>query len=427
MLENPQPRSARLSTGLSMLATRMANRRQAVVTAYFRTGSRFESEAENGISHFLEHMLFRGTPSFPNSRLLAEAFEDLGGTLEASTAADHGNLAIAIPRENLGSVLRLMSEVFQAPLLRDVEVEKAIIREEILEDFDDAGRLIDGASVIRRLAFGRGGLGQLITGPVDNLERFSHEQLRAHHRRTHIANHLVISVAGDVDEEQCLTELERSFGAVLPGRPLEMISPEPQRQARFELVPHSGSSQTALHIGYRCPGLNSELEPSLELLLRLIDDGMSTRLYQRLCDKSGLCYDASASYEAYDDVGLIEFEADTAHTTSDAVAREVLNLTSELSAQKVSSAELDRIRRRVRWQYEALFDDPAEVADVLALSCLQGTAWPEERLERLLDVTADDVLGAAQRVFRPQGRNVVVIGAPPAERAQRLEDLALAT
>ena len=141
-------------------------------------------------------MLFRGTEEHPTSHRLATAFESLGGTLDAMTAADHGSLAIAVPSENLEKVLPLMAEVFRGPRFVDLDIEREIIIEEILEDLSEDGELVDPASLSRKLAFDGHGLALPITGPIKNVERFDRTQLVAHHRRTYRPSDAVISIAG---------------------------------------------------------------------------------------------------------------------------------------------------------------------------------------------------------------------------------------
>src|SRR6187402_59384 len=113
----PTPTVLRLQNGATALSVRSSGRRRAALTLYFPTGSRFETAESNGTSHFLEHMLFRGSPRYPSSERLAQAFEDLGGTLEASTSTSYGNLSISLPRENLLAVVEPLADVFQRPLL----------------------------------------------------------------------------------------------------------------------------------------------------------------------------------------------------------------------------------------------------------------------------------------------------------------------
>jgi predicted Zn-dependent peptidase len=421
----PSPTVLRLQNGATALSLRSIGRRRAALTLYFPTGSRFETSETNGTSHFLEHMLFRGSPRYPSSERLAQAFEDLGGTLEASTSTSYGNLSISLPRENLLSVIEPLADVFQRPLLNQIEVERAIIREEILEDFDDAGQLIDGPSLVRALAFPGHGLGLPITGPPSVVESLSIEDLRAHHDRTYVASRLVIGLGGDFDEQALLTEVERCFGEVKAGEVPTFEAPGAQAEPRFTLVRSRGSSQTSVHVAYRTAGHFDAMDPALEMLLRILDDGMSTRLYQRLCDQSGLCYDASANYSAHEDAGLIEFEAETAHGSTDRVVREICEMAEQLASGLVSEAELERAQRRARWQYESITDHLHGLVDHLALAELEGTPAPGQHLEALLAVTRNDLLAAAQGVLAGSQRSTVVVGAPSARVAERVEQLAL--
>src|SRR5690606_22825543 len=156
---------------------------------------------EDGLSHCLEHMVLRGTKEHPSARLLATACEELGGTLEASTAADHGTLGINVPAESLSAVLPLVAAVYTQPLLRDLEIERGVIREEILEDLGERGEMIDPPTLVRSLAFADNALGFPITGPLENIERFTADELFAHHRRTHVGGGTVVSVSGPVAPE----------------------------------------------------------------------------------------------------------------------------------------------------------------------------------------------------------------------------------
>jgi predicted Zn-dependent peptidase len=412
-----------LKNGLVTLVTPTPTRERAVVVVYLRTGSRFESPRENGLSHFLEHMLFRGTDEHPSAHRLAAAFEQWGGTLDATTAADHGTLGIDVPRENLAHVLPLLAEVFRGPLLKDIDIERGVIREEILEDLGESGEMIDPASLCRKLAFGSSGLGQPITGPLSNVERFSEAELRAHHQRTYIANDSVVSVAGPIDPDVISRRLEESFSTRTAATPLSISSTEEQCEARFCHVKHPGSSQTNVSLSFRCPSSTDELEPEVEMLLRVIDDGMATRLYHELCDKRGLCYSVSGSYETYADTGLVELEADTAHERAHLVLQQMLRVTNGLREGHVSDEEFERLMKRTRWQHEAYADEPGACADFFARAEMCATArTPHERLQQLLAVSREEIRAAAERIFRAENRNVVCVGSA---KKKPLSDLAL--
>lgn len=419
-LESLLPTRATFGSGLRALVTPMPWVHRAVLTAHLHVGSRYEGEHDNGISHFLEHMLFRGTARHPSAHELAVAFEDLGGTLVAATAADHGTLAIGVPVESLPAVIRLFAEVYRAPLLEGIDVERGIIREEILEDLDENGQLIDGPTLVRELAFEDHPLGRPITGKIESLELFTPEALRAHHERHYTTAGTVLSVAGPVAPDAVLKLLEEHFQGLPAGEVPQSAPPGPQSRPRYRHVQHAGS-QTSLHLAFRGPSDRDPLEPAVEMLLRVIDDGMATRLYHRLCDSRGLCYDAGASYEAYADAGLVEFGTETAHERAPEALDEMLRLTEELAETGPTPEELDRAMRRCRWQHEALLDDSAEVAEYLALAELtQSAPTPRDRLVELEAVTRAQVLEVAQRVFRPENLSVVTVGRQSERTRNRL-------
>lgn len=416
-----RPVRQRWANGLTSLVQPLPHVHRTVLTFYLRTGSRFETKESAGISHFLEHMLFRGTPRFPSAHELATAFEDWGGTLVASTAADHGNLAIAIPPENLSPVLEYFAEVLTTPLLRDLELERGIIREEIFEDLGEDGQWIDGGTLIRQLTFGSHGLGLPITGPLENIEDFTEAQIRAHHELTYVGEGAVVSVAGPCDADQVTRDLGRALQALPPGTRLLSPTAPLQTEPRFQFVRQPGSNQTSLHVAFRSPGQNAPLEPALEMLLRIIDDGMATRLYHTLCDTRGLCYDAAATYEAYEDTGLVEFVTNTAHERAAQVLEEILRITSDLAEHGPTERELSRAQKRARWQHEALLDDPAEIADFLAMAEFSQTApTPDARLSELLSLSRETIHQAAREIFQTQNLSVVAVGNPPASVVERL-------
>jgi predicted Zn-dependent peptidase len=388
---------------------------------HLRIGSRFETEADNGISHFLEHMLYRGTPRHPTAHELALAFENLGGTLVATTAADTGSLSIASPLQNWKAVLDLYAEVYRSPLMNGIEVERGIVSEEILEGMDEDGNCIDADDLIRDLTFPDHPLGLPITGSVAHLERFDTDGLRAHHDAFYVANNTVIGVAGPLPADVMLDTVSQALGALPRGARPTAAAPVEQAGPRFRYVKHA-DSQTMLRLGFRGPGMHDPDEAAVDLLLRILDDGLSTRLYAEICDERGLCYDVSGSYETYEDCGLIEFSADSAHDRTEAVFEQFLSITKSLREAGPSEAELEKAKRRHEWQLFDWLDNPEDLTTHFALSELGGTEPSlQDRLARIQNLTARDLKRVAERFFTRAGLNVVCVGVLPKRTRERLE------
>lgn len=412
-----------LSNGLLVVLVPEPRVHRAVASMYLRVGSRYEDRETNGVSHFLEHMLFRGTPSLPTAHAQALAFERLGGTLYAATHVDHGVMSVSVPPCNLTPILRLLGEVAAKPILSELEVERGIVREEILEDLDDDGRDIDADNIVRALMYGDHPLGYTITGHIDSLDRFDEPLLHAHHARHYTAANAVLAIAGNIgDLDACARAAEEAFGGLPRGARLRVAAPKlDQKKPRVRFVENQ-SSQTELRVAFRAKSERDPAEPAMEMLLRVLDDGMSTRLYERICDRLGLCYDVSGSFEAYEDDGVIDIAAGARHSRTPMVAKEVFALLRDLCDHGPTEEELQKARDRHLWSVEAMCDDPDETAAFHGLAALAGvTRSPLVRHEQLCAVTREDVRAAASSIFRPERLSVTAVGLLKDSDVTRLE------
>src|SRR6185436_20076078 len=202
---------ARLANGLRLLTIETPHLHTANVCLYVRAGSRYETPATNGLSHFLEHMLFRGSGRYPSSFALNLAIEELGGTLYAETGRDYSLYQIALHPGHVARGLEILGDLFAAPTLRDIDLERKIIVEEIPEDLDDRGRNVNLDDQSRKLAWDGHPLGFPITGPLRNVRGYSVADVRAHFRRFYGAANLVLAVAGPVSARRVLRQSRAAF------------------------------------------------------------------------------------------------------------------------------------------------------------------------------------------------------------------------
>jgi predicted Zn-dependent peptidase len=415
-----------LPNGLRLLCVPRESANRAVVTMLVRVGSRFESDETNGISHFLEHMLYRGCGSKKTAHQQALAFETLGGTLYAATQSDYGSLSLTVPPESLDRALATFADVAVRPRFSAIEIERGIVREEILEDLDDDGRQIDADNLTRGLIYGRHPLGYTITGSLAGLERFDQAMLGRHHARHYVGGNSVLCLSGKVDPDRCMKLASRLFADLPKGRRVAAGRPPTrQREPRFLHVPNV-ASQTDLRIAFRAFGDGDRREPATEMLLRVLDDGMSTRLYDRICDSRGLCYEVGALYESYEDDGVFDVAAEVQHHRVVEVAREIRCVLAELCDHGPTDRELATAKARDGWQMQAMLDDCEALGGFYALSELARlTRTPLARHEELCGVTKEDVRLAAETIFRPEVMSVVTVGTMSKEQARALSGAVL--
>jgi predicted Zn-dependent peptidase len=421
MLEIGSPTRLKLASGAQLICAPLSHTHRAAVSLLVRSGSRFETEALSGIAHFHEHMLHRGTVSYPSAHALALAFETLGAELGAATYVDHTLLTVASPPENLSRVLKVLGEVVTAPVFTDIEIERGIVREEILESLSEHGEPIDADELVMGLAFPDHGLGRPIAGTLDTLASFDVPTLTRFHASAYRAENLVVSVSGAIDQSEVTDVVERAFAGLKPGTPLFDSAPPELGGPRFRHVQDTGS-QTALRLAFRAPSEKDALEPATELLLRTLDDGMSTRLYHRVCDELGLAYDVSATYDAFADTGVLMLAGDAAPSSAERLLETLFEVIAGLQREGPSAEEIEKAKRRARWQMQSMMDDPLELSAFLGLGELTGIAkTPAERVQCLESVNLEAVAAAAKVVFRPTQLAVAAIGPLNAQRKKALE------
>jgi predicted Zn-dependent peptidase len=384
----------------------------AVVSLFIKVGARFESPADNGLSHFTEHMLFRGTERYPTSLALNTAVERLGSTLHAETGRDYTLFQMALEPEYVPAAIDVLGELLGRPRFSDIELERALVLEEINEDYDEQGVEINADDIARGLAFEDHPLGQRIIGPRTNVERFTSGDVARHFGTFYGASNATLCVAGPVEHQLVVESAGRALGHLPAGTRVEVPAAPPIGSAgpRLRHVADAGS-QTSLAMLFRGVPELDEQYVALIALLRVLDDGMSTRLHYTLADQKGLAYSIHAAIEPLADAALFEIAGATANAKVPALVRELLVLLDGLRNGQVTDDELAKARTRYRYETLASIDDAASMAGWFG-----GTAlyYPppalSTRLEAMTRVTRDDVVRIAEQVLVPDRFVLAAVG-----------------
>src|SRR3954463_8663907 len=191
-----------LDNGLAVTTVALPHLHTAVCALFVKVGARFELPEDNGLSHFTEHMLFRGTERYPTSLALNTAIEQLGSTLHAETGRDYTLFQLALEPELVGPALDRLGELLGRPPFSDIELERELVLEQINEDYDEQGVEINADDIARGLLFENHPLGQRIIGPRTTVERFSAFDARRHFDTFYGAHNANLCVAGPVEHDR---------------------------------------------------------------------------------------------------------------------------------------------------------------------------------------------------------------------------------
>jgi predicted Zn-dependent peptidase len=411
-----------LSNGLRIVVVPQRHLQGATLALFVKVGPRYERRELNGVSHFLEHMLFRGTERFASAYELSLASEQLGGTIEAATYADFTHYQLSVPSEHAGAALGLLAELFRAPRFLDLQLEKQIVREEILADLDAEGREVDVDNLSRMLLFGEHPLGFKITGDADNVDRLTLDDLHGHVRDHYGASNTVLVATGNVDVDALVQAAELALGSLPTGRVTLVDAPPPPRHDKRLWLVKNDASQTEVRVCFRSFAADDPDGMALKLLLRVLDDGMSTRLHRRMTDESGLAYEAFATLDGYEEIGVFELGASVEHDKAAEAVRALLELTRSLRDGEIAQSELDKARTRYAWNLRRILDSAEEMALYAGTQAVFGRN-PE--LGLLLDecarVTLEDLARVARRVIRRENLHVVCVGKVKKAVAKQLD------
>lgn len=415
----------RLDNGLRLCIVHTPHLHAAVVALYVRAGARYETRATNGLSHFVEHMLFRGSERYPSSLALNRAIEEKGGTLYAETGRDYSLYQVALHPREAGTALEVLGDLFARPRFDDIERERRIILEELLDDLDERGRNLNVHDLSRSVAWGAHPLGLPIIGPSENVRRFSVAHVRRHFERLYGARNMVLAVAGPLPVERVQRLAANAFGPVPPGR---RVRPKPARipriGRRIRFV-HDTSSQVQLHLLFHAlPEWDRDFF-ALGMLMRMLDDGMSTPLHYRVADQKGLAYHVGAGIEALHDASLLEIEATCSPRNAPSLLEEVMSILRELRDGRIDEAELAKAKRRAIGELETGFDDADALCGWFGGTELFFRPWThQQRADRIARVTPKSVARAAQRVLDGRRMTLAAVGALSATIKKRLRKLA---
>jgi predicted Zn-dependent peptidase len=407
-----------LPNGLRVLTAPAPGLHSAMIALYVRAGSRHEAPEVNGVSHFLEHLFFRGSEGWPDTVRMNAEVEAAGGSLNGITARDHGCYFTPIHPGEVGTGLAILGDLIRRPLLRELDVEREVILEEILDEVDADGRDIDPDNLSKRIAFGAHPLGFKIAGTSEIVRRLGRRDVRTHHARFYSAANLVLAVAGPVRPGEVAALAEEHFGALPRGRLVaEERAPAWPDGPRVEVVGHE-DAQAEFSLSFPCPPEPDPDYPAHLCIRRILDDGLSSRLPFEIVERRGLAYSLHAGIDAFTDSGMTVVDGACAPVKLARVVEEILRVLGALADRPVPEEELLRVQRRHRMTLAFSLDSAAELAGWYgAGEVLSSPEGFEERCRRVERVTPADVLRVARETFRRRNAILVVVG--PSRRRDR--------
>jgi predicted Zn-dependent peptidase len=399
-----------LPNGLVVITETMSHVRSVSVGVWIRNGSRREVPEENGLAHFMEHMVFKGTER-RSAEAIAREMDSVGGMLDAFTSKEQICFNAKVLDEHLPIAFDVIADLVLRPKFdsEDVKKERQVVLEEIKMDLDNPEYMLH--EIFTRGFWPGHALGRPILGTPDTVKKFNRERLRTRFQHWFAPDHLVITAAGNVTHEKVMELVQREFGQLPAAGTLE-DHVAPDTRAPIHLETKKELEQVHLCIGVPSLPLGHERRFAAAVLNNLLGGGMSSRLFQNIREKQGLAYAVFSELTPYSDAGMLTVYAGTAKETVGQVIDLTVQEFRSMKESLVTEEELLRSKNHLKGSLMLSLESTSSRMSNLARQELYfGRFYSlDEILAGIEAVTREDLQIIAQDFFRPEQIAVTVLG-----------------
>ena len=415
---------ARHSNGLSVVLRAMEQVESVAVGVWVRAGGRYERSPVSGVSHFLEHLLFKGTRTRSCERL-TQAIEGVGGSLNGFTAEEFTCYMAKVPARHLARAVTILSDMTLHPAFKpaDIEKEREVILEEIRMVEDAPAQYVH--DVFNQLLWPNHPLGNLLSGTQASVRSLTRQDLMAYRKRFYHPRNMLVTCAGALDPERVMKQLRQAFAGAAGGRLQRAVpAPWPRRGPQVRLL-QKDTEQTHVCLGTPAMPRTHPQRFALELLHVLLGANMSSRLFHEVREKRGLVYEIGTHIKRYKDTGAFVIYAgcDAAKlpTTIQTVMAELVRIKRE----PVHPRELRRAKDFYRGQLLMGLEDTMEHMLWMGEQAITvaRVAHPHEVIGELERVTPRHIQRAARLLFTASQFYMAAIGPVPAQQEATLQEL----
>lgn len=378
----------KLSNGITVITDCFKAVESVSLQVAVNVGSRNETKVENGISHFIEHMAFKGTKT-RTAKQIADEFEEIGGFFNAYTSRDKTVFYCKILKEDIETAIELLSDIIFNSVFAQVEVdrERKVILQELANSLDTPDDII--FDYFQETAFPDQALGRSILGPKENISNFSSDFLKEYFYRFYVAKNMVIAASGNVTAEKLNKLAEKYFKDLKPGKESEVLT---GKYVGGEKIIRKELEQSQTIIGYEAIKKDDPNFYLIQIFNNILGDGMSSKLFQEIREQHGLCYSVYSFFSAYNDVGLFSIYTATSAENSQK-AKELIEKTIVKTIDEIKQSEIDKAIKSYKANLLMSMENTISRARRIAYSYFNYGHFltNEEIIANLSEVTADGI------------------------------------
>ena len=399
-----------LSNGLTILTEQMDHIRSVSMGIWVKTGSRHEDPNVNGISHFVEHMVFKGT-SNRSAEDIARQVDSIGGNMDAFTGKETICFNVKVLDEHLPVAVDILSDMVLHPIfdVKEITRERGVILEEIKMDEDNPDYLVH--EIFTQNFFKGHPLGKPILGTKDTVRRFDQDAILTYYGGKFRPGNLIISAAGNLNHGELVDLLRQRFEHLPPGSNGWHDTP-PKINSRIIMRNKKALEQVQICVGVPSYPISHDRRYVTYILNTLLGGGMSSRLFQNVREKQGLVYSIFSELNPFRDTGMMSVYAGTSRESAPKVVQSIVNEFRTLKRDPISEEELKRAKDQLKGSLMLSLESSTARMSNLARQEMYYDHFisMDEIIDRIQAVTVEDLLHTANELFQPDLIAVTVLG-----------------
>lgn len=411
------------SSGLRLVVVPMPATKTATVLVTVGTGSKYETKNINGISHFLEHMMFKGTSKRPGYLDISRELESIGAAYNAFTSKEYTGYYAKASAAKLDTIMDVVFDIFLNSKLDEaaIETEKGVIVEEINMYRDMPQSYV--SELFEKLLYGDQPAGWDVAGEKEIVTALKRQNFVDYFTSHYVAENTVVAVAGNVDPEYIRSQTEKHFENIRHGKSLGKPAVTESQSEPQMILHEKATDQTHFYLGFRAFDMFDERKYPLGLLSIILGGGMSSRLFDEIREKRGLAYYIRAGNQAYTDSGFFMVRAGVNNDKVYDAISVTLKEIAKIKKDGVTAAELQQAKDNIEGSMALGLEHSDAVAESYSDSILYygKVLTPEEELGKIKAVTQDQIHQAANQIFTNNHLNLAIIG--PHEDQAKLRSL----
>lgn len=411
-----------LKNGLRIITVPMKESQSAIAMVLVEAGSKYESKDINGISHFLEHMCFKGTKIRTGAEINNQ-LDSLGAESNAFTGEEYTGYYAKTHFKKVDKILDIVSDIYLNPIFpeKDIEIEKGVILEEINMYEDLPMRKVN--DIWDELLYGDQPAGRTILGPKTNIKKMKRNHFVDYHDKNYIPQKTVVVVAGNINKKEIIKQVKEKFSELKKGKETKKPKVLEKQKSPAVKIHNKKSDQTHLILGFRSFDVYDKRIVPLRVAATILGKGMSSRLFKKMRDELGICYYVHASNSSQTDTGVFAVSAGVGNARLEEAISTIIDEFKKLRDEEISDKEIKKAKEYLLGNMATSHETSDSWADFYGTQELfrMNIRTLKQIEAEIRAVTEKDIKKSLKQIFKNSNLNLAIVG--PYKNSKKLKSL----